>query len=159
MVPWLETRDGNVPAKFDNRRALEEALLQLPGAVRHVTLRTDGAGHQEDVIRACNDPAFRREETRRFGTVGLICGATRSEQLMDGAASRQCLAPDDGAERRREPHLECAELCPGDHRRLRAEAAPCDPLRRDPARASREAWERENCRRRTAGRPTGSGPT
>ena len=56
--------------------------MQLPGAVRQVTLRTDGAGYQEDVIRACNDPAFRRAETRRFGTVGLICGATRSEPLM-----------------------------------------------------------------------------
>ena len=82
MAPWLESRDGNVPAALDNRRALEEALLQLPGAVRQVTLRTDGAGYQEDVIRACNDPAFRRAETRRFGTVGLICGATRSEPLM-----------------------------------------------------------------------------
>ena len=82
MAPWLESRDGNVPAALDNRRALEEVLLQLPGAVRQVTLRTDGAGYQEDVIRACNDPAFRRAETRRFGTVGLICGATRSEPLM-----------------------------------------------------------------------------
>ena len=38
-------------------------------------------GH-ETVLRACNNPAFRSEETRRFGTVGLICGAKRSDQLM-----------------------------------------------------------------------------
>jgi len=115
MVPWLETRDGNVPASMDNRRALEEALLQLPGTVRRVTLRTDAAGYQEDMIRACNAPAFRREETRRFGTVGLVCAATRSEPLMAEVArlpddawrpmtTRNGRAAPDGAE------LECAEL-------------------------------------------------
>ena len=82
MAPWLDIRDGNVLANLYNERALEEALLQLPGPVRHVTLRTDGAGYQENVIHACNDPGYRREETRRFGTIGLICGAARSEQLM-----------------------------------------------------------------------------
>ncbi len=82
MVPWLEMRDGNVPAKLDNRRGLKEALLQLPDEVGHVVLRSDAAGYQEEVIRACNDPAFRREETRRPGTLGLICGAVRSEPLM-----------------------------------------------------------------------------
>ena len=95
MVPWLEARDGNVPATRDNGRALRETLLQLPGDVRRVTLRTDGAGYQESVIRACNDPGVRGEETRRFGTIGLICGAARSEPLM--------VAPD-------KPQRECAEL-------------------------------------------------
>ena len=119
MAPWLEARDGNVPASMDNLRALEEALLQLPDAVRRVTLRTDGAGYQDDVIRACNDPGFRSEGTRRFGTIGLICGATRSEPLM---AEVTRLADDawqpvaepagtgSGAAGPDKPQLECAEL-------------------------------------------------
>ena len=82
MVPWLEARDGNVPAALDNERGFEETLLQVPGDVRRVMLRTDGAGYQDNVIRACNDPGFRSEGTRRFGTIGLICGATRSAQLI-----------------------------------------------------------------------------
>ncbi|MCY4319271.1 MAG: hypothetical protein OXE76_08810 [Alphaproteobacteria bacterium] len=82
MVPWLENRDGNVPAAMDNGRGFEEALLQLPGDLCRVTLRTDGAGYQDNVIRACNDPGVRSEERRRFGTIGLICGATRLEPLM-----------------------------------------------------------------------------
>ena len=119
MAPWLENRDGNVPASMDNLRALEEALLQLPGAVRRVTLRTDGAGYQEDVIRACNDPAFRRQETRRFGTVGLICGATRSQPLMAEVArlaedaGRPMTGPVETRNGRASPgkvELECAEL-------------------------------------------------
>ena len=117
MVPWLELRDGNVPAKLDNRRGFEEALMQLPGAVGRAVLRGDAAGYQEEVIRACNEPALRKEETRRFGTVGLVCGAVRSEALMAEVAR---LAEDDWrpmpADRRRRRAasgggpLECAEL-------------------------------------------------
>ena len=99
MAPWLEIRDGNLPAHLDNERALEEALWQLPSEIRRVTLRTDGAGYQETVLRACNNPAFRSESTRRFGTIGLICTAMGSDQLMaevdggGGTAHRRCLAP------------------------------------------------------------------
>ena len=119
MVPWLEARDGNVPAAMDNERALKETLLQVPGEVRRVTLRTDGAGYQDNVIRACNDPGFRSEETRRFGTIGLICGAKRSDQLMAEVARladdawQPVAAPAEtgiGAAGPDRPQLECAEL-------------------------------------------------
>ncbi len=83
MTPWLEFRDGNVPASLDNARALDETLAQLPAVVERVTLRTDGAGHQEAVIRACNNPARRSERTRRFRVVGLIAGATLSKALLE----------------------------------------------------------------------------
>ena len=112
MAPWLEIRDGNVPAALDNRRGLDEALLQLPGEVRQVTLRTDGAGYQENVIRACNNPAFRPEVTRRFGTIGLICGAARSEQLMTEVArlGEDAWRPMKGPAAADRGQLECAEL-------------------------------------------------
>ena len=119
MVPLLEIRDGNVPAATDNLRALDEALLQLPADVREVTLRTDGAGYQEEVIRACNNPAFRSEATRRFATVGLICGAPRSESLMaevarlEEGAWRPMRRPSRGRDGSAAPdraQLECAEL-------------------------------------------------
>ncbi len=117
MVPWLEMRDGNVPAKLDNRRGFEEALMQLPGTVGRAVLRSDTAGYQKEVIRACNEPALRREETRRFGTVGLICGAVRSEPLMAEVARLGEDAwrpmPVSGRNRRAASHgaqLECAEL-------------------------------------------------
>ncbi len=93
---------------MDNLRALDEALLQLPGQVRRVTLRTDGAGYQEEVIRACNNPGFRSAATRRLGTVGLICGAQRSEPLMAEVArlSEDAWRPMAGER----AQLECAEL-------------------------------------------------
>lgn len=115
MVPWLEIRDGNVPANLDNERALEEALWQLPGEVRRVTLRTDGAGYQETVLRACNNPALRSESTRRFGTIGLVCSATRSDQLMAEVArladdAWHPLETGSATAKANAPQLECAEL-------------------------------------------------
>ena len=56
--------------------------MQLPDNVGRVVLRSDAAAYQEEAICACNDPAIRREETRRLCTVGLVCGAVRSEPLM-----------------------------------------------------------------------------
>ena len=80
-------------------------------------LRSDAAACQEEVVRACNDPAFRREETRRFGTVGLVCGAVRPEPLMAEVARLGEDAwrpvPVSGRNRRAAPDrapLECAEL-------------------------------------------------
>jgi len=71
-VTRLAARDGNVAAVIDDEHAFKETLLQLPGDVRRVTLRTAGAGYRDKVIRVCNDLGFRSEETRRFGTIGLI---------------------------------------------------------------------------------------
>ena len=155
MVPWLEARDGNVPAKLDNRRALEEALWQLPGAVRHVTLRTDGAGCQESVFRACNDPGVRSGETRLFGTIGLICSAMRSDQLMAEVAQ---LADDawhpletgPATARANAPQLECAELpyvpATGYGLKLHATWRPAVPF------PGNWAWIRANCRQHHPGR-------
>ena len=42
MVPWLEARDGNVPAAMDNERALKETLLHVPGEARRVTRAPTG---------------------------------------------------------------------------------------------------------------------
>ena len=82
MAPWLEMRDGDVPASFENRRGREATLRQLPESIRRATLRTDGTGYQEEVFRFCNDPAGRPADPGRFGVIGLFCGATRSEELM-----------------------------------------------------------------------------
>ncbi len=123
MAPWLEMRDGNVPASFENRRGLEATLRQLPKRIRRATLRTDGTGYQEEVFRFCNDPAGRPADPGRFGVIGLFCGATRSEELMAEAkrlpeAAWQPLHKPEGrpgSEGRSKPGddgdiVECAEL-------------------------------------------------
>ena len=143
MVPWLEIRDGNVPAKLDNERALEETVL-----------------------RACNNPAFRSESTRRFGTIGLICGAKRSDQLMAEVAQLGEDAWRPMTETGRGPvgpnriQLECAELPYVSKWGFRAR--PEHVIRYVVTRRALPgswAWIRTNCRPPMADPLTRSGPT
>jgi len=48
-----EFRDGNVPAGYDQRRVLKEALSQLPAGVLKVRLRSDTAGYEHKLLRYC----------------------------------------------------------------------------------------------------------
>ena len=45
MILHQELRDGNVAAKTDVARFLEETLLMLPDQVSSVDIRMDGAGY------------------------------------------------------------------------------------------------------------------
>lgn len=61
MLLHSEFRDGNVNAGFGQLRILQEAMALLPPDVKHVHLRSDSAGYQEDLIRYCaegSDPRF-----------------------------------------------------------------------------------------------------
>ena len=82
MAPWVEMRDGTVPAAWDNDRGVLETLERLPPSVHRVWLRTDGAGYQDALIRLANDPSSRPGTLDRFGVIGFVCSATRSPALM-----------------------------------------------------------------------------
>jgi hypothetical protein len=70
VVVHSEFRDGNVPAGFEQLRILKESLAQLPEGVEKVTMRSDTAGYQWDLLRYC---AEGRDE--RFGVVDFAVGA------------------------------------------------------------------------------------
>jgi hypothetical protein len=55
LVVHTEFRDGNVPAGFEQRRVLEEALKSVPRGVSTVRLRSDTAGYQHEVLRYCDE--------------------------------------------------------------------------------------------------------
>ena len=59
-----EFRDGNVPAGYQQKRVLEEALEQLPAGVETVRLRSDSAGYQHELMKFCekNEGRFGRIE-------------------------------------------------------------------------------------------------
>jgi hypothetical protein len=48
-----EFRAGNVPAGFELKRFLDEALRLLPDGVERVRMRSDTAGYQHDLLRYC----------------------------------------------------------------------------------------------------------
>jgi hypothetical protein len=45
-----EFRDGNVPAGFEQLRVLQDALALLPDDVETVSLRSDSAGYQTELL-------------------------------------------------------------------------------------------------------------
>lgn len=53
MMVHTEFRDGNVPAGFEQKRILQEALKLLPSGVGEIRLRSDSAGYQWDLMRYC----------------------------------------------------------------------------------------------------------
>ena len=83
MILHQELRDGNVAAKTDVARFLEETLAMLPDQVSSVDIRMDGAGYQMDVIEYCNRPSLRPSSLRRFGTIGFVVSAPLNASARD----------------------------------------------------------------------------
>ena len=72
MILHQEMRDGNVGAKTNIVRFLEETLAILPDRVSSVDIRMDGDGYQMDVIEYCNRPSLRPSSLQRFCRIGFV---------------------------------------------------------------------------------------
>ncbi len=70
VVVHSEFRDGNVPAGFEQLRLLEESLGSLPEGVEKVSMRSDTAGYQWDLLRYCAEGL-----SERFGVIYFAVGA------------------------------------------------------------------------------------
>jgi hypothetical protein len=60
-ILYSEFRDGNVPAGHEQLRVMQDALRHLPASVTKVSLRSDTAGYQEELLLYCGegtDPRF-----------------------------------------------------------------------------------------------------
>ncbi|MEJ2023896.1 MAG: IS1380 family transposase [Deltaproteobacteria bacterium] len=66
MVLHTEFRDGNVPAGFEQRRVLEEAIGCLPQGIKTVRMRSDTAGYQHELLRYCD-----REDNKWCGRIAF----------------------------------------------------------------------------------------
>ncbi len=53
LLVHSELRDGNVPAGFEQLRILKESLHRLPKGVKKVSLRSDSAGYQKELLSYC----------------------------------------------------------------------------------------------------------
>ncbi len=70
VVVHTEFRDGNVPAGYEQLRALKEVLRLLPDGVKRVRVRSDTAGYQHDLMGYCE-----RGKNERFGKIEFAIGA------------------------------------------------------------------------------------
>ena len=67
---YSEFRDGNVPAGYEQLRVLRDSLRHLPATVTKVSLRSDTAGYQEELLRYCGEG-----KDPRFGVIDFAIGA------------------------------------------------------------------------------------
>jgi hypothetical protein len=81
VIVHTEFRDGNVPAGYEQRRVLEEALSSLPAGVEKVYLREDTAGYEWDLLKYC---AEGRNE--RFGVIEFAVGADVTQEFKKAVA-------------------------------------------------------------------------
>ena len=79
-----EFRDGNVPAGFEQKRLLIQALEQLPAGVKNVYLRSDSAGYQCDLMKYCAEG-----QNARFSKIGFAITAKMSAGLKQVIVSQQ----------------------------------------------------------------------
>jgi hypothetical protein len=64
LVLHTEFRDGNVPAGFEQKRMLEEAIDCLPEGIETVRMRSDTAGYQHELLGYCD-----RKDNKRCGRI------------------------------------------------------------------------------------------
>lgn len=76
LVVHTEFRDGNVPAGFEQKRVLEEAIECLPKGVKKVRMRSDTAGYQHELLRYCD-----REDNKWCARIEFTVGCDVSPEF------------------------------------------------------------------------------
>ena len=81
LIVHSEFRDGNVPAGHEQLRVLEEAARLLPAGVTRLSLRSDTAGYQQDLLKYCDEG-----KNERFGVIEFAVGADVTGEFKQAAA-------------------------------------------------------------------------
>ena len=71
---YSEFRDGNVPAGHEQLRVLQDCLPRLPPSVTRLSLRSDTAGYQEELLLYCGEG-----KDKRLGVIDFAIGADVTE--------------------------------------------------------------------------------
>jgi len=81
LVAYSEFRDGNVPANYQNLRALKETLDALPEGVVKVYFRGDTAANQKELLRYCAEG-----KNKRFGVIEFAIGVDVTAEFKRAVA-------------------------------------------------------------------------
>jgi hypothetical protein len=74
VMLYSEFRDGNVPAGHEQLRVMQDCLRHLPSSVTKVSLRSDTAGYQAELLLYCGEG-----KDPRFGVIDFAIGADVTE--------------------------------------------------------------------------------
>ena len=78
QVVHTECRDGNVPAGHEQLRVLKDALTRLPAGVERVSMRSDSAGYQQEVLEYCAEGTHERFKVIEFAVSADVTTAFRA---------------------------------------------------------------------------------
>ena len=81
LIVHSEFRDGNVPAGHEQLRVLEEATRLLPEGVTKLSLRSDTAAYQQDLLKYCAEG-----KNPRFGVIEFAIGADVTPEFKRAVA-------------------------------------------------------------------------
>ena len=80
---YSEFRDGNTPAGYEQLRDLQDSLRYLPASVKKVSLRSDSAGYQPEILLYCGEG-----KDPRFGVIEFAVSARRDGGVPSGGFGR-----------------------------------------------------------------------
>jgi len=108
LVARSEFRDGNVPAGYQQLRVFKEALAKLPDSVKDVSLRTDTAGYEVELLRYCAEA-----KDERFGVIpfGIGCNVTEAFKNAVGEVEESEWQPLIGNHGKQTKQQQWAEVC------------------------------------------------
>lgn len=76
MIIHSDFRDGNVPAGYKQKSALDESTKRLPAEVKKVYVRSDTAGYQWELLEY-----MAKGENERFGVIEFAVGANVTKEF------------------------------------------------------------------------------
>jgi len=111
LVLHTEFRDGNVPAGFEQKRVLEEAIECLPNRVEKVRMRSDTAGYQHELLKYCD-----REDNKGCGRIEFTVGCDVTAEFKKAVLEIEdkewtVLMKREGSDELRETGRQWAEVC------------------------------------------------
>jgi len=80
LVVGTRLRDGNVNPGYGQLDELKRVLVNIPEGIKEVTLRSDTAGYQEDILRYCAEG-----KDERFGVIGFTISCKIVESFKHAA--------------------------------------------------------------------------
>jgi hypothetical protein len=83
LILHSEFRDGNVPAGFEQLRVFQDALAMLPESVETVSLRSDSAAYQIDLLKYCAEG-----KNERFGVIDFTISADVTEEFRKATLAK-----------------------------------------------------------------------
>jgi hypothetical protein len=81
VMLYSEFRDGNIPAGHEQLRVMKDCLRHLPASVKKVSLRSDTAGYQEELLLYCGEGKDPRYKVIEFAIGADVTEAFRAAVL------------------------------------------------------------------------------